>query len=142
MIIILSIRTEYAEQIFERIKRYEYRRVIPKKSVSKIIAYETAPISMCIGEAEVIRIICDRPDNLWRRTEECAGMSKDKYDAYFEGKNTAYAYILGQTTLYDSPLPITDFGLSRPPQNFAYYAANKAGTSNEPLKQYSVRPVE
>lgn len=48
MKVLMSIKPEFVEKIFARKKRYEYRKSIFKKSISKIIVYSTFAIQ--IGE--------------------------------------------------------------------------------------------
>ena len=52
--ILLSIKPEYANKIFDGQKHYEYRKRIPKKEVSKIVVYSSAPEQAVIGEFEVV----------------------------------------------------------------------------------------
>lgn len=55
--ILLSIKPEYANKIFDGQKHYEYRKRIPKKEVSKIVVYSSAPEQAVIGEVEVVKTL-------------------------------------------------------------------------------------
>ena len=59
--ILLSIKPEYANKIFDGQKHYEYRKRIPKKEVSKIVVYSSAPEQAVIGEIEVIKTLKMKP---------------------------------------------------------------------------------
>ena len=41
--ILLSIKPEYVEKIFNRTKKYEFRKRMPYKQVDKVIVYSNAP---------------------------------------------------------------------------------------------------
>ncbi|MDI9519327.1 MAG: hypothetical protein QM266_08430 [Bacillota bacterium] len=118
--ILLSIKPEYVKNIFKGVKLYEYRRRIPKKNIAKIIVYSTYPVMKVIGEVEVINLISGTPNYVWEVTKNNSGISKEKYQRYFEGCEKAYAHKLGKTTLYEEPKPLSDFGITNAPQSFIY----------------------
>ena len=57
---------------------------------------------------------------MWQRTEDGAGISREFFDRYYEGRNTAVAFELGDVTEYDEPRDISEYGVSSPPQSFVY----------------------
>ena len=58
MKVLLSIKPEYAEKIFNGEKRFEYRRVIFKrKGITTVVVYVTAPISRIMGEFQINNIL-------------------------------------------------------------------------------------
>ena len=132
--IMLPIKPEYVEKIFDGLKRYEYRKRIPNHPISQIVIYETSPVSKVVGTVDVDEIISQRPDTLYRETERWAGISKEKYDKYFgitdelreeyfQGNpcwGSAYAYSLNHPTIFSSPVPIEKYGLSGAPQSYVY----------------------
>ena len=68
MKVLLSIRPEYAEKIFNGKKKYEYRRVIFKnRNIHSIVVYATKPIKKIIGEFEIDEILSDRPNKIWEK---------------------------------------------------------------------------
>ena len=83
--ILLSIKPEYANKIFDGQKHYEYRKRIPKKEVSKIVVYSSAPEQAVIGEVEVVKTLKMKPTPLWNSTKANAGISRSKYRKYFSG---------------------------------------------------------
>ena len=132
--IMLAIKPEYVEEIFDGLKRYEYRKKIPNHPISQIVIYETAPVSKVVGKVDVDEIISQRPDTLYRETERWAGISKDKYDKYFgitdelreeyfRGNpcwGSAYAYSLNHPVVFSHPVPIEEYGLRGVPQSYVY----------------------
>ena len=118
--ILLSIKPEYAFSIIEGSKRFEYRKRLAVKSINKIYIYCTAPISGVIACVDVIGIIDGSPTFVWENTKDYAGISRKKYREYFHGCNSAYAYKLGDVTVFDEPKHINEFGVKTIPQSFVY----------------------
>jgi predicted transcriptional regulator len=121
MKVLLSIRPEFALRIFDGSKRYEYRRSIFKRgAVTKVIVYASAPIQKVIGEFEIGDILHDEPLELWARTQSYAGISQDRFLAYFSNIAKGYAIVIRSPTMYSAPLPLNHFMVSSPPQSFVY----------------------
>lgn len=118
--ILLSIKPEYVERIFDREKQYEFRRKRPKVHPKKIIIYATAPVMRVIGEATVIEMISGSPTEIWETTKESAGITREKFREYFHGCRIAFAYCLGQVSKYDNPKLLKEYGIANPPQSFIY----------------------
>ena len=119
--ILLSIKPAYVEEILNGQKRYEFRKVVPKKTPKKIVIYSTAPVKMLVGEVEVWSVIEGTPTYIWNEAYPFTGISDTDYYKYFKGRDKAFAYHLGEVKIYDPPIDpkevIDDF---RAPQNFQY----------------------
>lgn len=118
--IILSIHPEFVKKIIDGTKKYEYRRRIPKKDITKIYIYETCPTKKIIGEVRVAEIIKEEPSNLWKLTKQQSGIKKKFFDEYFKGLSIAYAYKIDDLLIYDKPRDLSDYGLKQAPQSYAY----------------------
>ena len=118
--ILLSINPEYVEAIFNGSKRYEFRKVRCRKEVDKIIIYSTAPVMKIVGESDVLEILEDKPEAIWKVTANYSGIDKDFFDSYYEGRDRAVAYRLENVKKYREPLELADFGLNFAPQSFIY----------------------
>ena len=118
--ILLSIKPEYANRIFDGQKQYEYRKRIPKKEVSKIVVYSSAPEQAVIGEIEVIKTLKMKPSPLWNSTKANAGISRSKYRKYFSGCTMAYAFVIGSSEKYPTSKSLADFNIQSAPQSFVY----------------------
>lgn len=124
--ILLPIKPEYAEQILNRTKKYEYRKQRCKRNdIQSIVIYETAPIKKVVGEVEVTKIIENTPSKLWEETNQYGGIEKSKYNQYFKNKNKAFAYVLGKVNKYDIPKELKDFNINFYPQSYVYLKDNK-----------------
>ena len=118
--IIVSIHPEHVKNIINGTKKFEYRTKVAKSDVKKIIIYETAPIKKVVAEAEIIEVLMMKPEDLWEETKEQSGISKSFFDSYFENRDVAYAYKLGEVKVYEQPKTLEEFGLRCAPQSFAY----------------------
>lgn len=123
MKVILSIKPEFANKIFEGSKRFEFRRSIFKnKEVKSVVVYASAPISKVIGEFDIDSVISKDLDSLWNETKDYSGIDKSFYDKYFSGKDSGYAIKVKKVKRYKEPFCLKEkFGL-HPPQSFAYLA--------------------
>lgn len=121
MKVILSIKPEFANKIFNGTKKFEFRRTLfKKKEVNKIVVYASSPISKVIGEFEIEDIVHENLNELWDKTSEYSGISLDYYSEYFQGKEAGYAIKVKNPKKYKKGLCIMqNFGI-RPPQSFAY----------------------
>jgi predicted transcriptional regulator len=117
---LLSINPEHVYNILNGNKQYEYRKVRCRSDVDKIIIYSTSPVMKVVGEADVIDVIVDIPEQVWELTSEFAGISKKFYDKYYQNKEVAVAYRLGEVRKYKKPLALADFGINYAPQSFVY----------------------
>lgn len=119
--VLLSIRPEFAKEIFDGNKNFEYRKVIFRRpEVSTIVVYASAPMCRVIGEFEVAGIHQCSPEALWQLTSDASGISEDQYRAYFKGRARAYAIEIGDRLLYPTPKSIEEEYGVRPPQSFMY----------------------
>ncbi|CAK7038989.1 ASCH domain-containing protein [Phascolarctobacterium sp.] len=119
-VILLSIKPEYVNRILSGEKKYEYRKRLAKNKSCIILIYSTAPVMKVVAKAEVNGTISAAPSTLWEMTKYNSGISRKKYREYFQNCKTAYAYKFGKIIVFDSPLDLSEFNLSIPPQSFAY----------------------
>ena len=117
---LLSINPEHVENIMNGNKKFEFRKVRCRPDVDKIIIYATSPVMKVVGEADVIDVIVDLPEQVWELTSAFAGVSKAFYDEYYQDKEVAVAYRLGKVKKYSNPLSLADFGIRFAPQSFVY----------------------
>ncbi|AVA23956.1 ASCH domain-containing protein [Rhizobium sp. NXC24] len=122
MKVLLSIKPEFAEKIFEGTKRFEFRKSIYRsKDVKTVVVYVTRPIGQIIGEFDVEEILCETPDELWALTSDFSGISKHFFDEYFSGRTRSFALAVGDVRRYDSPLDPSDVIENfTPPQSYMY----------------------
>jgi predicted transcriptional regulator len=124
MKVLLSIKPEFANKIFNGEKKYEYRKSLFKnESIRVVVVYASSPISKVIGEFEIDDIIVDDLQGLWEKTEAYAGISRDYYYKYFGAKSKGYAIKIKNAIRYPSAENLKEKYNITPPQSFAYLSA-------------------
>jgi predicted transcriptional regulator len=120
--VLLSIKPEFVEKIFDGSKKFEFRRSLFKEiGVQRIIVYASSPVQKVVGEFEIDNILSLKKNSLWRKTYVYAGISKSFFDQYFDGKDIGHAIQIGKVIKYKQPLCLNHgFGIKHPPQSFAY----------------------
>lgn len=119
-ILLLPIRKEYSDCIFNRTKTYEYRRTFPKIALDTILVYESRGSGLVVGEVKVEEIISLPKADLWLRTFESGGITKDQFEEYFKDREMGYAIRIGETIKYEHGKSLAEFGLRRAPQNYVW----------------------
>ena len=117
---LISIKPEHIENIFNGSKKYEYRKIRCKQDINKIIIYSTYPIMKVVGEAKVEKILEDSPDRIWEKTKKYSGIDLNFYQKYFKDRSKAIAYKLTNIKKYDSPKELSSYGIKAAPQSFVY----------------------
>ncbi len=120
---LLSINPEHVANILNGNKQYEFRKCRCRKDVDLIVIYSTYPIMMVVGEVKIEEIIEGEVLTVWKKTKKHAGITKEFFLKYYEGKNKAIAYRLGAINKYSTPKKLSEFGVSHPPQSFIYLDA-------------------
>lgn len=87
--LLLSIRPEHAERIFQRTKRYELRKVLPSFDFTRVFLCETGGQGV-VGCFDVGSVICKTIDRLWRLVGNAATTRRRFYD-YFASATRGYA---------------------------------------------------
>lgn len=124
MKVVLSIKPEFANKIFDGTKTFEFRKVIFKNTAVKtVIVYASSPVQQVIGEFQIDSIINLDLKTLWEMTNSSSGISKDYFYKYFANRELGYAIKIKNPKKYVTPKSLKrDFNLV-PPQSFAYFAA-------------------
>lgn len=113
---ILSIKPEFVKEIVTGKKLFEYRKSVFKRPVEKVYIYASAPISKVVGEFRPVDILSGAPDEIWERTRYSAGISEQFYDEYFAGRTEAFAILIQNLKIYETPKELPFHA----PQNFRY----------------------
>jgi predicted transcriptional regulator len=113
---ILSIKPQFVTEIVAGKKLYEYRKAIFKQPVEKVYIYVSAPVSKVVGEFQPVEVIQGTPEEVWQQTQDYAGIRKEWYDLYYQGKTTAYAIAIQNLKIYKTPKELPFHA----PQSFRY----------------------
>lgn len=121
MRVLLSIKPEFAEKIFEGTKKFEFRRsVFKNKNVKTVVVYASSPVQRVIGEFEIDSILKDDLQKLWNSTKDYSGISENFFFNYFQNKDKGYAIKIKKTKKYKKSLSLKDDFNVSPPQSFMY----------------------
>lgn len=121
MKVLLSIKPEFAEKIFDGTKLYEFRRSIFKnRNIRTIVVYASSPVQRVIGEFEIDTILNYELQKLWDDTKDYSGISENFFFEYFSNKEKGFAIKIKKTKLYKKSLSLKDDFNATPPQSFMY----------------------
>lgn len=125
MKVLLSIKPEFAEMIFNGTKKYEFRRSVFKdQNVKTVVVYASYPIQRVIGEFDIDTIIKSEVQELWHLTKDFSGITKNFFFEYFSNKEKGYAIKIKNVRRYQKELSLKeDFNIT-PPQSFIYLKDN------------------
>jgi predicted transcriptional regulator len=128
--IFLSIRPKYAEKILEGMKTVELRRVRPKHVAKGALAllYVSSPVKSLVGAFRVDRVVEKPLRDLWKMVQSQAGISREEFDAYFEGVSTGVGIFFSELWLLPNPMGLQDLKEMldfQPPQGFRYATASE-----------------
>ena len=123
MKVILSIKPEFANKIFDGTKKFEFRKSIFKnENVKTILVYSSSPVQKVIGEFQIEHILKDNLASLWEATKDHSGITEDYFYKYFADKELGFAIKIKSKTIYSEPKCLrNDYNLF-PPQSFVYWA--------------------
>jgi predicted transcriptional regulator len=122
MKVLLSIKPEFVDRIFDGSKRFEFRKNLFKRDgINKVVIYSTMPVGKVVGEFEIKSIFLDEVAKLWSRTSKHSGISQSFFDEYYQGKEKGVAIQIGKLTKYSEPLPLSHLGANiTAPQSYRY----------------------
>ena len=120
----MSVKPCFAERILLGEKKYEFRRTIFSRKVDVVLLYVTTPVQRVVAEFDILGIISEPLDILWKRTRKHAGIEKALFYDYFNGLEKGHAIEIGDIRLYNEPFcPTKRLGI-KPPQSFAYIGSS------------------
>ena len=121
MKVLLSIKPEFAEKIFNGTKKYEFRRSLFKnQNIKTVVVYASSPVQQVIGEFDIDKILNDNLHILWNKTKEFSGISEKFFFEYFNNKEKGYAIQIKKVKRYERALSLKDDFNTTPPQSFMY----------------------
>jgi len=122
MKVLLSIKPQFVEEIFNGSKKFEYRKSIFKRpNIKSVVIYSTMPVGKIVGEFDIEDIFEEHPKDLWEKTKNFSGVTEAFYDSYFTGRDKGYAIEIKSLNKYDEPrCPHEMYGEFTAPQSFKY----------------------
>jgi predicted transcriptional regulator len=130
---VMAINPEFADRILAGTKKVEFRRTIPRREVTHVMIYSTAPCKVIVGYFEVTGIDIGAPADIWKRFGQNSGISAEGFRSYYRGSAKAVAIKVGRVVAFKSPLPLIELSPNlSPPQSFCYL-------SGEPVKKLRLK---
>ena len=121
MDVLLSIKPEFADQILNGSKRFEYRKAAFKyNSETRVLIYATMPIGKVIGEFAVGQVLKASPEELWNDTHHHSGISRERFLSYFKGRSFGVAIGVEKARKYAEPVELSSLTDGVAPQSFRY----------------------
>lgn len=121
MKVLLSIKPEFVEKIFDGSKKYEFRKILFKNpEIKTVVIYASAPKKKIVGEFVIDQILSDKTEHLWEQTKDYSGITKEFYFSYFKHKKVANAIRIGNIIRYCHERSLSDFQINQAPQSFCY----------------------
>ncbi len=121
MKVVLSIKPEFANKIFDGSKKYEFRKAIFKnESIKSVLVYASSPTQKVIGEFQIEQILKHDLKTLWNLTKDFSGISEEYFYSYFADKDFGFAIKIKNKIKFKTPKCLKkDYNLT-PPQSFVY----------------------
>lgn len=123
--VVLSVRPQYSDKIFEGKKTVELRRRFPVAAPRGTIAYiySTSPVRAMMGSTEIENVIKLPVREIWKKFGKMAQITKTDFDDYFAGVKEGFALKISNAKPFSRPVNLTElrdrFGFE-PPQSFLY----------------------
>ncbi|NUL44308.1 ASCH domain-containing protein [Cellulosimicrobium funkei] len=122
--VLISIRSRFVRSILAGTKTFELRRKIPQSPVGRLlVVYSSGEDRAITACGRVSGVTSDTPSAVWNKHKNHLGVSREEFEAYFEGSTTAHALHLEDVAAIPRRLTLkelrSEHGLE-PPQSWRY----------------------
>lgn len=129
-VLLLSIRPEYAEKIFEGVKTVELRRVRPRIDEGDwVLVYVSSPVKALVGAFKVDHVVSGPPQDLWGIVQHAAGIAREEFKTYYDGAAVGFGIFFSNVRRFSEPAELQDIRQQcpgfHPPQGYRYLRANE-----------------
>jgi predicted transcriptional regulator len=124
-VLILSIKPEFVEQIFNGTKTIELRKVMPSVKIGDtVIVYCTVPVKAIVGICKINNILQESPLNIWSKYSNKLGVTDKQFWEYYKNSNKSVGIFLEGVCKLDFEIPLSEIKklhpTFQPPQCFKY----------------------
>lgn len=118
----MSIKPQFVEKIRRGEKKFEFRRILPKREdIGRIVVYASKPVGKVVGEIAVAGYLTLTVDEMWEATKDISGLTREEFFNYFHGKQNAHAIAIESYRDYEQPIPLDVLLPGKtPPQSYCY----------------------
>lgn len=122
--LLVSVRPRFAYSILDGTKTVEIRRQRPAvRPGSLVIIYATKPVGAIVGTARISGMSHGSPNDMWEQHHDTTGITRDEFDAYLSGAETAYILVLHKVQRLEPLLTLEQIRADvtfQPPQSYRY----------------------
>lgn len=122
--LLLSVKAEYAQKIFDDEKTVELRRRCPQLEPGDyLVIYVPTPCKCIVGVASVEQVIEARVQTLWRKVRYDCAVTYGEFRTYFSDLSVGYGIVLSRPARLASPLTLAMLREVQPsftPQGYKY----------------------
>ena len=102
--LLLSLKPDYADLVFKRLKEAELRRRITSCMENRdVFIYVTSPVRQLRGGFRIGKVWTGPPKEVWGIVSNRAQVTRRDFDAYFKGQTIAYALEITEVWEYQNP---------------------------------------
>jgi predicted transcriptional regulator len=126
-VLLISVKPEFAEKIFNGTKQIELRKCTPNVSTGdKVIVYSTVPEKAVLGTCIVKAVIKESPAKLWRIHSSKLGIDRKRYFEYYKNQELAIGIVLTSIEKFAHKITLDlikkHYPKFSPPQTFKYFS--------------------
>ncbi|MCY4263064.1 MAG: AAA family ATPase [Candidatus Dadabacteria bacterium] len=121
---LISIHPEHIDNIMSGKKVFEYRKILPRRDISFLVLYCTAPVKKILAVAEVVDRVTGLSEYVWNATSLGSGISHCAYRDYYSARRHASYFVLGNVYKITDPMSLSDLSGNRTPPRSFYYLSN------------------
>lgn len=128
-IIVISIKPEFVDLIFEGSKKIELRKSSPNaQSGDLMIIYSTSPEMAVVGICMIKEVIKSTPSDIWINHSDILGIDEKRFNEYYSKTDKAIGIVLSSVRRFKYKMPLKKvkeiFPAFTPPQTFKYFNRN------------------
>ena len=107
--LLFSLRPRYANLVFDGMKKFELRRRgLTLMRGRDVFVYVTSPVGTVRGGFQVGEVWDGTPEEIWDMVANSACIEKPDFDAYYAGRDIAYALEITEVWEYSNPLGLRE----------------------------------
>ncbi|PZX52564.1 ASCH domain-containing protein [Algoriphagus chordae] len=126
-LILVSIKPEFVEKIFDGTKKIELRKVSPHVEPGDLmIVYSTSPEMAIVGVCQIEKVIRSTPKEIWNSHSEVLGIDETRFFDYYSESSRAVGIVINSAKRLKSKISLESikrkFPRFAPPQTYKYYS--------------------
>lgn len=107
--LLFSLRPRYANLVFDGIKKFELRRRgLTLMRGRDVFVYVSSPVGKLRGGFRVGEVQTGTPEKIWGVVANSACIEKADFDAYYAGRDIAYALEITEVWKYSEPMSLSE----------------------------------